>query len=118
MARVPITIMGCRCERCGHEWVPRDPEREPRVCPKCNSMHWDRRPTPATTYDAFKKRVVTPLSGAENGLTWTQIRTETKLPQKLPNNQWVRRLEREIGLVRERERGVMVWRLGGERGEA
>ena len=23
MGRVPITIMGFHCERCGHEWIPR-----------------------------------------------------------------------------------------------
>ena len=24
MARIPITVMGCRCERCGAEWIPRN----------------------------------------------------------------------------------------------
>ena len=24
MPRVPITVMGYRCERCSHEWIPRD----------------------------------------------------------------------------------------------
>ena len=23
MARVPITVMGFRCDRCAHEWIPR-----------------------------------------------------------------------------------------------
>ena len=36
---VPLT--GCRC-RCGHEWLPRDKEEKPRVCPKCKSANWDR----------------------------------------------------------------------------
>ncbi len=36
---VPLT--GCRC-RCGHEWLPRDPDDKPRVCPKCKSPNWDR----------------------------------------------------------------------------
>jgi hypothetical protein len=46
MARIPITIMGFKCERCGHEWVPRDSEGEPKVCPKCHSPWWQRPATP------------------------------------------------------------------------
>jgi len=41
MQKVPITVMGYRCERCGHEWIPREMPREPRVCPKCKSPYWD-----------------------------------------------------------------------------
>ena len=41
MPKVPITIMGYRCERCGHEWAPRS-SAAPRVCPKCKSPYWDR----------------------------------------------------------------------------
>lgn len=40
MAR--IMIAGFRCERCDHEWVPREKDEEPRVCPKCKSPYWDR----------------------------------------------------------------------------
>jgi len=36
-----ITLKGYRCERCGHEWVPRNDEN-PRVCPKCKSPYWDK----------------------------------------------------------------------------
>ncbi|MXZ62375.1 MAG: hypothetical protein F4Y98_01885 [Chloroflexi bacterium] len=116
MAQVPITVMGYRCERCDHEWIPRSRKREPRVCPKCKSPYWDRPRTTATAYEHFRRRVQDALLDVRGGLTWTEIRTRKRLPQKLPNNQWVRRLEREIGLVREREHGVMVWRLIG-RGE-
>lgn len=52
MAKIPITVMGFRCDRCGHEWVPRtDSEREPRVCPKCHSAWWNKlpKPTPRVT---------------------------------------------------------------------
>ncbi len=44
MPKVPITVMGYRCERCGHEWVPRM-DSEPRVCAKCKSPYWN---TPRT----------------------------------------------------------------------
>jgi predicted Zn-ribbon and HTH transcriptional regulator len=38
-----IQLWGWRCERCGHEWVPRqDAKEEPRVCPKCKSPYWKR----------------------------------------------------------------------------
>ena len=36
-----VPLPGCRC-RCGHEWLPRDVEQRPRVCPKCKSANWDR----------------------------------------------------------------------------
>lgn len=40
-----VTVAGFRCERCGHEWVPRG-AKKPKVCPKCKSPYWDtpRRP--------------------------------------------------------------------------
>ena len=41
MAKVKLTVMGYRCERCEHEWVPRE-DAPPRVCPKCKSPYWDR----------------------------------------------------------------------------
>ena len=41
MPKVPITVMGYRCERCGHEWVPRGDD-EPRVCARCKSPYWNR----------------------------------------------------------------------------
>jgi len=44
-----VQIWGYRCERCDHEWVPRDKDVEPKVCPNCKSPYWDRpRMTPAT----------------------------------------------------------------------
>lgn len=40
---VPITLMGYRCSRCGHEWVPmKAASGPPRVCPSCKSPYWDR----------------------------------------------------------------------------
>jgi hypothetical protein len=37
-----IKIWGFRCERCGHEWAPREPNEAPTVCPKCKSPYWNR----------------------------------------------------------------------------
>jgi len=39
MARVMLS--GFRCERCGHEWVPREKDEEPRVCPRFKSPYWE-----------------------------------------------------------------------------
>jgi predicted Zn-ribbon and HTH transcriptional regulator len=37
---VEIRFKGYRCERCGHEWVPKS-KNLPRVCPNCKSPYWD-----------------------------------------------------------------------------
>jgi len=34
-----IIIKKLKCERCGHQWVPTQPEI--RICPKCKSPYWD-----------------------------------------------------------------------------
>lgn len=33
-----------KCFRCGYKWIPRDPDKKPKVCPnlKCKSPYWDR----------------------------------------------------------------------------
>src|SRR5215211_8496756 len=104
MARVPITVMGFRCERCGHEWVPRGgSEEEPRACPKCRSPYWNRPRKAMMAYDDFKEKIVAVLSKSADPLTWTEVRTRANLPQAFPNNQWVHRLERDAGLKRKRE---------------
>jgi predicted Zn-ribbon and HTH transcriptional regulator len=41
MAKIKITVEGYKCERCAHEWVPRE-ANAPKVCPKCKSPYWDR----------------------------------------------------------------------------
>ncbi len=102
MSRVPITLMGYRCDRCGHEWLPKkDNENEPKVCPKC------KRP-----YDEFRDKIKAMLSELKTPMTWTEIRTKAKLPQKWPNNKWVRRMDKEIGLIREKDdNGIIKWRI-------
>jgi hypothetical protein len=112
MAKVPITVMGYRCERCSHEWVPRDFDAEPRVCPKCKSPYWNTARKGTMTYDDFSAKIIEVLKSARNSLTWTEIRTAAQLPQKFPNNQWVHRMERDAGLHRQRDaHGVIHWQL-------
>ena len=113
MARVPITVMGFKCERCGHEWIPRsNGDEEPRVCPKCRSPWWNRPRKSMMTYEDFQAKIVATLRDARQPLTWTEIRTTAGLPQLFPNNQWVHRLENDIGLQRKRDAGgVIHWQL-------
>ena len=53
MAKTPITLMGYRCERCAHQWVPRL-DREPSVCPSCKSPYWNRPRRPRIKPSAVK----------------------------------------------------------------
>ena len=113
MARVPITVMGYRCERCGHEWVPRGSiDEQPRVCPKCRSPRWDTPRKAMSSYEDFRDKIKAALESATAPLTWTEIRTKAGLPQRFPNNQWVRRMEKDISLERRRELdGIIHWQL-------
>lgn len=114
MARVPITVMGYRCERCNHEWIPRGPAREPFVCPKCKSPYWNKprkNPTSMLTYEDFRDKVRRTLEKS-GPLTWTEIRTIAKLPEKFPNNKWVRRMEQDIALTRAKDaHGIIKWKI-------
>jgi hypothetical protein len=115
MGRVPITIMGYKCDRCGHEWIILEKVQEPAVCPQCNSPYWNlppiKKPAPMS-YEEFRQIIGTILVAPDILLTWTEIRTRGKLPQKFPNNQWVHRLEQDIGLRRERDKnGIIRWRI-------
>jgi DNA-directed RNA polymerase subunit RPC12/RpoP len=113
MGRIPITVMGYRCERCDHEWIPNS-DREPQVCPKCHSPYWNRprKAAPMLTYENFRDKVRETLH-ASGQLTWTEIRTASKLPQAFPNNKWVHRLEGDIALKRNKDsHGIIKWSLG------
>jgi hypothetical protein len=37
-----ILLKAFQCERCVHEWVPRDKVQIPTVCPRCKSPYWNR----------------------------------------------------------------------------
>lgn len=49
-----VLLSGYRCERCGHEWLPRQTGEEPKVCPKCKSPYWNspRKMKPRRNPDA------------------------------------------------------------------
>jgi hypothetical protein len=113
MGRVPITVMGYKCERCGHEWSPRNEKREPRVCPNCKSPYWNvpKKQAPMS-YEEFSEKIKAVLVSSSKPLTWTEVRTKAQLPQKWPNNQWVHRMDKDIQLVREKDKdGIIRWTI-------
>jgi antitoxin component of MazEF toxin-antitoxin module len=64
------------------------------------------------TYEEFRDKIKGALQYSDKGMTWTQLRGHLKLDQVVPNNKWVRRLEKDIGLLRVKGKdGVVVWRI-------
>ncbi len=63
------------------------------------------------TYEEFRDKVKSTLE-ASGPITWTEIRTIAKLPEKFPNNKWVRRMELDIALKRDRDlHGIIKWKV-------
>lgn len=65
----------------------------------------------ATPYKDFRDAIEKLLKAEPDGLTWSEIKTRLNLPQKVPNNKWVRQMEKDIGLTRTKESRGTVWRL-------
>ena len=64
------------------------------------------------TYEDFREKVRGTLKQS-GPLSWTEIRTLAKLPEKFPNNTWVRRMEQEIALKRSKDPlGIFKWSIG------
>ncbi|MEM3697459.1 MAG: hypothetical protein QXQ94_08195 [Candidatus Bathyarchaeia archaeon] len=64
------------------------------------------------TYEDFKRIVKEELEKEQKGLTWIELkRRRPELYQNVPNNRWVRNLEKEIGLVREKGGAKTIWRI-------
>jgi len=64
-----------------------------------------------TPYEKFKIQIEAVLKTQPEGLTWTEIKNKLGLPQKAPNNKWVRMMEKDIGLTRVNEKRGTVWKL-------
>ena len=48
---VNVLIVGHRCYRCEHAWVPRNISEIPEICPKCKSPYWKKPKTRFTKND-------------------------------------------------------------------
>ena len=68
------------------------------------------------TYASFRDLIRAELKVNREGLTWQKLRSKLKLPYDQPCPEWMRRMEREIALVREKGEGrALVWRLNHRR---
>lgn len=63
------------------------------------------------SYEVFSSKIINLLKENATGMTWTKIQQILDLPQTVPNNKWVRRLENETGLRREKDGGDTFWFL-------
>jgi len=65
------------------------------------------------SYLDFKERVASLLNAEPKGLSWTEIRERLALPQKVPNNLWVRMMEKDIGLLRQLDNKTakVIWKV-------
>jgi antitoxin component of MazEF toxin-antitoxin module len=64
------------------------------------------------TYEEFRDKINGALEYNDTGMTWTQLRTQLKLDQVVPNNKWVRRMEKDMGLIRVKGKdGIVLWRI-------
>ncbi len=64
-------------------------------------------------YDNFKDKIKEILKTSGTPLTWGQIKEKAGFAQKVPNNKWVRQMEKDIGLkrVKNEETKQILWRL-------
>ena len=81
-----------------------------------NMLRIKPRPHPSRkkekmSYEEFRDRIQKVLQSEPKGLTWTEIRRRANLYQKWPNNKWVRRMDIDIELIREKIKGRTIWRL-------
>ena len=65
------------------------------------------------TYNEFRDSIAEVLRSSPKGLSWTEIKEKLELPQKVPNNLWVRTMENDVGLLRalDQSSGKTIWRL-------
>ena len=64
------------------------------------------------TYINFRSSIEVELKKHPAGKTWKELRDGLKLPYDQPCPEWMRKLEKEIGLAREKGKGnALVWRV-------
>lgn len=63
-------------------------------------------------YGKFRDTIKRILEETSEPLTWSEIKENAGFQQKVPNNKWVKWMEEDIELVRERTKdGKTLWRL-------
>ena len=62
-------------------------------------------------YMEFQEKVKRALQEEKNGLSWAQLKKKGEIRQTHLCYTWVRQLEHEIGLIRERRGRNVYWKL-------
>jgi len=63
-------------------------------------------------YEEFRNRIFEVLYFEDESKSWSYVREEADLPQEVPNNEWVSRMEKEMGLIREKNsEGRVEWKV-------
>lgn len=62
-------------------------------------------------YKIFRNKVKDALQREKYGLTWNQIREKGQIEYTRPCYTWIKELEEEIGLIRERKGKYVYWKL-------
>ena len=65
---------------------------------------------PKMSYQEFRDKIKGLLEYSD-GMTWTDIRNALNLEQVVPNNKWVRLMEKDIGLLRLKDPRGVIWRI-------
>ena len=39
---IDVNAKACKCNACGHTWIPRSNNPQPERCAKCKSPYWNR----------------------------------------------------------------------------
>lgn len=55
----------CKCNRCGHVWLPQNGNIKPIACAKCKSSYWNSHRKQQHRIKTTKKPTI-PLSNVEN----------------------------------------------------
>jgi hypothetical protein len=67
-------------------------------------------------YVEFRDAIRSELRRFPAGLTWADLKKRLKLPYAAPCPEWVKQMEQEIGLSRERGSGrALVWRVSSKK---
>jgi len=68
------------------------------------------------TYVLFKDSIHAELKRHSRGKTWKELKRDLALTYDRPCPEWTRRLEREIGITRQKGEGrELVWLVKGRR---
>lgn len=62
-------------------------------------------------YEDFRDEMKKILEKEPQGLSWSQIKRKLQLSQRTPYHKWVKKMEKDIGLLREKKGSKKIWRL-------